>query len=367
MRTIFGILLAIVLGWVLWRGWEIADKTGMLRKLTYAAPPICRPVTGAIGGEDIEIDHATGYAFVSAHDRRKAWAGDKSVRGMVGVFSVSEGDDTVTDLSDPAQSGAPQAFAPHGLSLFVAPDGQRTLAVVNHASGETVEIFDVIQEQGTDGPARPRLKHRRTVSDRAFRNLNDVALVSADTFYATNDHHFAPGWKQTLENYLMLNETTAVYFDGTSARVVADGLTYANGIAASPDGKRIYIAETTDNVLRTYDRDAASGDLKLVSAKWGKTGLGFGVDNITVDQDGSLFIAGHPKLFAFVEYAKDETKPSPSEAVRLRAGRDGWDVKEVYLSDGRQISALSVAARQDAALVLGPIFGKEILVCPYKD
>lgn len=367
MRTVFGLLLALVLGWALWRGWEIAEKTGSLRKLTYAEPPVCRTVAGAVGGEDIQIDHQTGIAFVSAFDRRKGWAGDKSVRGMIGAFSVAEGDDHVMDLTDPAQSGAPQAFAPHGLSLFVAPDGQRTLAVVNHASGETVEIFDVIQVQGIDGPAMPRLKHRRTVSDPKFRNLNDLVLVGPDAFYATNDHHFPAGFMQTVENYLMLDLTDAVYFDGSSARTVAAGLTYANGINVSPDGKRVYIAETTDNVLRTYDRDPETGSLKPVKGKWGKTDLHFGLDNIDVAADGSLFIAGHPKLFDFVAYTKDEKHPSPSEAVRLTMGKDGWEVKQIYLNDGRQISALSVAARQDAALVLGPILAEGVLVCPYKD
>ncbi|MFO1187111.1 MAG: SMP-30/gluconolactonase/LRE family protein [Alphaproteobacteria bacterium] len=367
MRAVLGLFVAMVLGWVLWRGWEIADKTGTLRKLTYETPPACRAVTGAVGGEDIQIDQQTGFAFVSAFDRRKAWAGDKSVRGMVGAFSIAEGDDHVTDLTNPTQSGAPQAFAPHGLSLYVAPDGKRTLAAVNHANGETVEIFDVIQEQGTDGPAVPRLKHRRTVGDPKFRNLNDVLLVGPEAFYATNDHHFPAGLMQTVENYLMLDEATVVYFDGSSARVAAKGLTYANGINVSPDGRRVYVAETTDNMLRTYDRNAATGDLAPIKEKWGKTDLGFGLDNIDVTADGSLVIGGHPKLFDFVAYAKDEKHPSPSEAVHLTLGKDGWKVKQVYLGDGRQISALSIAARLDAALVLGPIFGREILVCPFKE
>jgi arylesterase/paraoxonase len=365
MGKVFGLIAALVLGWVLWRGWEVLDKSGSFRTLTYSETPECRAVTGAVGAEDLQIDHASGLVYVAALDRRQ-WNTNKSVRGIIGVFSLERGDSAVTDIT-PETIGAARGFAPHGLSLFIGPDGKKSLAVVNHAGGEKIEIFDVVEGQGIDGPALPHIQHRRTVSDPLFRSLNDVVVVGPDAFYVANDHHYPPGIQQDVENYLLLNETNVVYFDGTHARVAAPGLTYANGINASGDGKYAYVAETTDNTVRTYERSADTGDLKLLSGPLGKLDLGFGVDNIDVAPDGSLLVAGHPKLFALVKHFKHAQALSPSEVVRVVRGEKGWDVKRVFLDSGKRISGLSVAARHGTDLVLGPILGNDILVCPYAD
>jgi arylesterase/paraoxonase len=366
LNYLFGLIAALILGWVFWRGWEVLDKSGSFRTLTYAEMPPCRSVTGAIGAEDLQIDHAAGLVYVAAFDRRRYEAGDKATRGMIGVFSLANGDSAVTDIT-PAAIGAAQGFAPHGLSLFVGPDGKKTLAVVNHAGGERVEIFDLVAGQGADGSKQPRLQHRRTIGDPLFRSLNDVALIGPDAFYVTNDHHYPAGIQQDVENYLLLNATNVVYFDGTHARIAAPGLTYPNGINVSGDGKYVYVAETTDNTVRTYERDADSGALKLLSGPPGRVDLGFGVDNIDVAADGSLFVAGHPKLFALLAHFKHAQALSPSEVVRLVRGEKGWDVKRVLLDSGARISGLSIAAREGANLVLGPILGKDILVCPYAE
>jgi hypothetical protein len=39
----------------------------------------------------------------------------------------------------------------------------------------------------------------------------------------------------------------------------------------------------------------------------------------------------------------------------------------VFLDSGKRISGLSIAAREGANLVLGPILGNDILVCPYTE
>jgi len=366
MGRLIGLVVVALLAFVGWRLWVVLDKTGSLRTLRFTEGVPCRPVAGAIGAEDVAIDHATGLVYVSALDRHR-WITDKTVRGLVGVFSLTRGDSTVTDLTMAPAAGAPEKFAPHGLSLYVGADGKKTLAVINHADGEAVEIFDVVDPAPTTPNVAPTLVHRRTVKDPLFRNLNDVALVGPDAFYATNDHYYTPGLMRQIEDYLMLAKIFAVYFDGAKAMVAAKGLTYANGIAVSQDGKRVFVAETTRNVVRTYDRNAQTGDLTLAPAPWGKFDVGTGADNIDVAADGSLFVGAHPKLFALLKHFKDPSKLSPSEAVRLTPGEKGWTRKTVFLDSGKRISGMSVAARDGSNLVLGSILGKDVLVCPYTE
>ena len=54
----------------------------------------------------------------------------------------------------------------------------------------------------------------------------------------------------------------------------------------------------------------------------------------------------------------------PSQAVKLsaRAG-GGYDVEEVFLSDGSDLSASSVAARHGDRLLLGGVFDLHLLDC----
>jgi arylesterase/paraoxonase len=361
------VVLVVVLALIGWRLYLVGDKAGVFHRLTYGEMPPCRAVTGAIGAEDIQIDHPMGVAYVAAFDRRRFFAGDKSVRGSISVFSLIRGATSVIDLTDPGPSGAPQDFAPHGLSLYIE-GGKKTLAVINHAGAERVELFDIIEQPTPDGSFHaPKLLHRRTITDPSFRNLNDIALVGPDSFYATNDHWYAKGFMQDVENYLLLDKANVVYFDGEKGRIAASGLTYANGIAVGPQGKLVYVSETLDNVVRTYEREPMSGDLKLQETAWAKTKVGFGADNIDIAPDGSLYVAGHPKLFALQADAKDPSSPSPSEVIRMSSGPAGWTTKTVFLDAGKRISGLSVAAFHEGSLVLGSIFGREILVCPASD
>lgn len=362
MGRVIGILFVALLAFAGWRVWLVLDKTGSLRTLQFTEGPPCRPVTGATGAEDLAIDHATGLVYVSALDRIH-WNTNKSVRGLVGVFSLKNGATSVTDLTGSA-SGAPEKFAPHGLSLFVGADGKKTLAVINHADGEAVEIFDIVEPAAVGG--MPSLVHRTTVKDALFRNLNDVVLVGPNAFYATNDHYYRDrSFMRQVEDYLMLAKTFVVYFDGMKASIAAPGLTYANGIAVDASGRHVYVAETTKNVLRTYDRNPESGGLVLSSL--GDFDVHTGLDNIDVAPDGALFLGAHPKLFALVKHFKDPSALSPSEAVNLTLGDKGWTQKTVFLDSGRRISGMSVAALHNGNLVLGSILGKDILVCPYTE
>src|SRR5690606_28881387 len=132
---------------------------------------------------------------------------------------------------------APEDFRPHGISLHIAADGSRRLFAVNHpaAGSEAVEIFDIAE----DG----MLTHSRSVTDPLFVSLNDVVAVGPESFYATNDHASKNGLHQLFSNLLLLRNTNVIYFDGASGRVAADKFGLANGINASPDGRRIYIAD----------------------------------------------------------------------------------------------------------------------------
>jgi len=138
----------------------------------------CTQELGVPGTEDLVIDRSTGVVFVSSHDRRAelAFMGEKNdLRG--GIYAYDPGRPSLgfAELTAVKEDGAgPQGFRPHGLSLYTAPDGARTLMVVNHPDGvkNTVEIYDVIDAEDKEN-ALPRLAYQTTVTSPLSVNPND--------------------------------------------------------------------------------------------------------------------------------------------------------------------------------------------------
>ena len=344
------LLLILVIAGIM--AWRFIQAAGLLTPLVEVAAD-CRPLDAPAGSEDIAIDREAGFAFISATDRRRVRkGGDAAERVRGGIYRI--------DLRKPVESWAPvrvsgsrpERFRPHGIGLFVDEKGARSLFVVNHPAdgADEVVLFDV------DGEGRLTL--RRVVSDPLFTDLNDVQPVGRDAFYATNDH--GNRVSVSLQDLLLLNQANLVYYDGTEARVVARGLTYANGVNMSPDGREIYVAETIDRALRIYRRDPSTGDLDLRKILPVETG----VDNIDVQENGDLLIGAHPRLLEFAKHAGDPDVPSPTQVILVKEKPDGTHpIRTLFLDRGEALSGGAVAAGYRDWMLLGPVFESRILVC----
>jgi arylesterase/paraoxonase len=110
------------------------------------------------------------------------------------------------------------------------------------------------------------------------------------------------------------------------------------------------------------DRDTSTGDLTLQFKKDLKSGL----DNITLDSDGSIWITSHPKLLAFASYAKNPNNLSPSQVFKLETkGSNDFIVEEVYLNNGEEISASSTALQVNGRIYIGCVFENKLLQGEY--
>jgi len=119
------------------------------------------------------------------------------------------------------------------------------------------------------------------------------------------------------------------------------------------------VTETTGRRLSVLDRDITSGQLQLRFAKDLETGL----DNITIDSEGNLWIASHPKLLDFVAHAKNTGELSPSQVLKLTAqGENDFEVTEVYLNAGEEISGSSTALHYDGKVYISVVFENKLLV-----
>jgi arylesterase / paraoxonase len=304
------------------------------------------------GPEDITIDQATGTAFISVDDRRVNMKQPGSVKGGMLMMNLNDSIRTLRDIT-PAQL---DDFHPHGISLWKSSAGRIYLFVINHRQknpAHVVERFEWINDT---------LVHLESIQDETrMTSPNDLVAVGERSFYVTNDHYYARrGLGRTLEDYLQRAIAYVNYFDGTSFTTVAEGIAYPNGIAFLPHQSHIIVAATTGRKVLVYDRDPVSGTLSLKQEIKTDTG----VDNIEVDNQGSLWIGCHPQLLKFAGHAADAGKFSPSQVLKLTRNTSGdYTASEIFLNDGTSYSGSSVAAVYNNTLLIGSVFEKSILIC----
>ena len=190
---------------------------------------------------------------------------------------------------------------------------------------------------------------------------NDIVLINEDQFFVTNDHGSSSKLGQTLEKYLQLKKSNVLFYDGINFGVAATGLGFANGINISDDGTIYYVAETIGKQLSVYDINKMTNNINK------KTPIDFnsGIDNIEIDHEGKLWIGSYPKVYTFSRHTKDSTVLSPSQVFRLSLDNSSYNIEEVYLNLGEELSGSTVAAVYGRTILIGSVFEAHFLDCKY--
>lgn len=333
--TIIATFVAIYLGYI------FLLHSGALSDIK--APEIgqCQKFPVAPGTEDVVADKTSGFVFVSSYDRRD------SAAGAGGIYRFH--------IDNPAQverleHNGPSDFRPHGIGLWSDGEQQRLFAVNHKGSGEhTVEIFELIDSATLD--------HKQSVQFDEMYSPNDVQAVGPNAFYATNDRGPSRSKLSEMLGILGLPLSSIVYFDGERGRTVATGLTYANGIHQSPHGRYIYAAESTRRTVRMYERDQQSSELTLLRS----LDVNQSPDNIDVDEQGYLWIAGHPDAFKYLAFSKDPAKKAPSHVMKLDPETSART--DVYFNAGEMISGSTAGISYNNKLIIGAVLEDFVLVC----
>lgn len=360
MKRKWKIILTVAAAAVIAVGLFVLDllrDTGAFRTLQPVGKHT-RVIEGFTGGtEDLVLRPNQRHLFVSSPN-----FGDPNATGA--IFRVEIATGKLTNVT-PEDFREPRALQPHGIDLWWAPEGER-LFVVNHPGGSalpdaseqgsgetkhTVEIFDVTPE-GT-------LSHLETIEHPLMIAPNDVAAVGPRSFYVTNDHGYPSGLMRTIEEYGRLPAGNVLFVEDGEAREVYSGTIYANGIQNDPMSSRIFLAETSRRTITWFDREPATNDLEFVS----RHDTGTGVDNIDVDAEGRVWVAGHPKMLEFVAHAEDpENVRAPSHVVVLEPSKSGWSQETVYMSEGDPLSGSSIALATGDEVIVGSVFDPRLVV-----
>mgnify|MGYP000615326321 FL=1 len=173
-------------------------------------------------------------------------------------------------------------FSPHGIDLTTRNDGKEQLLVVNHGGREAVEFFELSQlnnewQLNWKGCALP--------PDDPF--INDVAGLKDGGFLVTQMWDKNQTYLMLMFKYLMGINTGWVWewqpLHGFNKLAGSSG-TAPNGIVVSHDNSKVYVNLYGDNKTIKIDRHTGllEGEFEVQQP-----------DNITLDEDGNLWVASH--------------------------------------------------------------------------
>ncbi len=294
-----------------------------------------------------EGEHTGGHIYlVDAHDR--------TVRVLLPGHVVHQQDGGTFG----ACPGAPDeaTFSAHGLSLRAGAASEHTLYVVHHGERESVEVFKL-----NAGPAVPSLTWVGCVVYPAGVFGNGVAALPGDAFAAS--HFMSTDDPKALDKLaagqpeggmLIWRPKTGWENVPGAATISAD-----NGVAASPDGKQLFVAGSGDETVVRLSLDGAPGDRAVIRT-------GFHTDNLRWGPDGFLYAAGQrdtvPNLLACAPNTKQRCT-SPFAVLRIDPVT--LETREVVRHPGAPtFGAASTALRIGDEYWLGTPHGDRIAIAP---
>jgi DNA-binding beta-propeller fold protein YncE len=296
----------------------------------------CKTIPLEQNAEDLRVDPANGLVYLTYY------SGISGSTGTVMLVDLNAAEPHIrAALSTEPATGAKRLFVTSRTQLG------------NHA----VVIFD----QSPTGAFTPV----ETIRDSLLWSPTAIVAVGPRQFYVVNQLGFKREYnrgKLDVGDRLRGNQSTVVYYDGEQMKIVADRLSLASGIASSPDGLKVYVAESAGGRITVFDRDIASGALKSS----GKIRIpGASPHNITADADGTLWVSAHPHAAAFMEFVRDEDDRAPTQVLKINPAAEAEkQIEEIYVNDGDELSAGTVAApRKGGEFVMGSRTDHKLLTC----
>jgi gluconolactonase len=231
-------------------------------------------------GEDLVVELlATGFAFTEG----PVWRGDHLLfsdipSNRIIRFEMLEEGPAISTFRYPTGNSNGQTL-----------DGQGRLITCEHATRRVTRT----EPDGSITVLAARFETRRLSSP------NDVVVSNDGTIYFTDPPFGLTN--QTRDKQLPYNGVFKVGPDGNGMALLVDDLERPNGLAFSPDGKTLYVADTAPKVINAYpvNGDGTLGAGKLFAELPSNEGEIGGPDGFKVDVEGNVYSSGPSGMWIF--------------------------------------------------------------------
>lgn len=263
--------------------------------------------------------------------------------------AASSGDEASADC--PGGSPDLARVSMDGLGLRTGADGySATLYAANHGDRHAIEVFHVDWQAGS-----PRVFWQDCLPLPSGTLANAVAPLPDGGIAFTSFHD--PDDPQAWARMARGEPTGAVWeFRSTSGfrRIDRGDLSGANGLAVSADGSLLYVSSWSGGLLRVYDRRRhTQRDIAM----------GFLPDNIKVDVDGRLWVAGQASTVAAIASCTGPACPQPWVVAQVDAAT-GAVTPRLTGSGTAQVNYACSALPVDGALYITARGDQRLAVVP---
>ncbi|RDD61794.1 hypothetical protein [Ferruginivarius sediminum] len=326
------------------------------------------PVRGA---EDIAVDADGGRLYLSAYDRwalEDALAADAERLPQGGIYAAPLSEVAAAEARLSVRrltSDVAGDFHPHGIALYREADPLRLFAI-NHAysrrDGERrratrIDVFDL---------AGDSLQAASSLRDEALCQANDLVALSPSDVLVSRDHGACRGLRRWSEDALGLSHAKVLLArleEGGAARVrtLVDGLGFANGLALSPDKRRLAVAATREGRVHFFDVPALK---RGEAAPLSSVRLDGGPDNLSWTPGGKVLAAVHPSMLK-AGMARNRWLGARRAGSRVVAidPDDGTVAPLLEDPEGRKLNMATVAAAFGERIVVAAVLDDAVLVC----
>ena len=252
------------------------------------------------------------------------------------------------DASCPAPDIA--AFSPHGIDLTTLADGTLQLLVVNHGKRESIEFFEFMQSDGIW-----QLSWLGCALPPGDPFINDVAGLKDGGFFVTHMWNKTTAFDEVARK-LFAGESTGWVYEwqreqGFTKVSGSDDL-MPNGIAVSSDNTKIFVNIYFGGKTIKIDRISGLREGEFIVQQ---------PDNITVDDEGNLWVASHKNDPIGQTCALVTEGPCLLPYEVIKADPDTMQA-EVFLSqDGAPMGYATVALKVGGRLFMGSAHGDRVV------
>jgi len=344
VRIIIGILLILVglyIGHTLWRigAFYNTSSDGDL-------PPHCTTISFLPGPEDMELDAVTNSIYGISYDR---WGADTlgNINGSLFRLSPQYLNSPITLSGD-----FPSHFFPHGMSLYRL-DSILYMFVINHGSGgkERIERFRLFNND--------TFLHQRTFTDSLIVSANDLVAIDTNRFYVANDSRSRNKFARSVDVFFQNATGYIVYYDGQKGYQVSENMSFPNGIAIDAFRNYLYVSETLGGNILQLRIGQEGYKLQPITKEY----ISQGLDNLSWDAQGNLWVTCQPNLMAVNRFMQNPTTLVPFEVYQIQTQGDLLVPNLILRHTGEQLAGASVALTYTNQLIIGSVCQSRIWVC----
>jgi gluconolactonase len=223
-------------------------------------------------------------------------------------------DDGVTEVANPSNKGNGMTF-----------DLEGRLLVCEHVTSSLVRMHP-------DGTGKEREVLASHFEGKELNSPNDVVVKSDGTIYFTDPTYGRmPGFGIEREQELSFQGVYRIAPGGGDPQLVVDDFGQPNGLCFSTDEKLLYINDTENRNIRSFDVEA-DGSLsggRVVAGEIGTGDIEVGdlVDGMKLDERGNIWVTGPGGVCVFdPEGTQIGTVEVPEPVGNLNWGGPDWNV-----------------------------------------